>query len=63
MKKKMGLVVAACMVFAVSACVVGCADDTSETHEHNYTAAWSSDEDYHWHACTSTVGTCDAPEN
>ena len=66
MKKKNTLVLAFCMAFAVSACAAGCAGctgDTPETHEHNYAAAWSNDESYHWHACTSTVGTCDVPES
>lgn len=63
MKKKIVLVVAACMAFAISACAVGCAGEAPETHEHNYTSTWSSDEDYHWHDCTSTAGTCDAPQN
>ena len=63
MKKKTGLIVAACMAFAVSACAAGCSDSAPESHEHSYAAAWSSDESYHWHECTSTVGTCDAPVN
>lgn len=69
MKKKNTLVLAFCMAFAVSACAAGCAggtgdtSDTPETHEHSYDTVWSSDESYHWHACTSTTGTCDAPQN
>lgn len=31
-----------------------------DPHEHDYAAEWSSDENEHWHACTSTVGICDA---
>lgn len=31
-----------------------------EPHEHSYAVEWSSDENEHWHACTSEVGICDA---
>ena len=31
-------------------------------HEHDYAEAWSSDEAYHWHACVSAAGICDAPQ-
>lgn len=31
-----------------------------EPHEHSYATEWSSDENGHWHACTSTTGICDA---
>ena len=31
-------------------------------HTHYYTPVWSWDEKTHWHACTSTVGYCDAPK-
>lgn len=31
-----------------------------EPHEHSYASEWSSDENGHWHACTSTTGICDA---
>ena len=30
-------------------------------HLHNYAAEWSHDETKHWHACTATIGVCDAP--
>lgn len=33
---------------------------SSEPHEHSYDKTWSSDENEHWHACTSTTGVCDA---
>lgn len=31
-------------------------------HNHSYATTWSSDATTHWHACTSTVGTCNAPK-
>ena len=31
-------------------------------HTHSYATSWSSDENTHWHACTSTTGRCDAPK-
>ena len=34
---------------------------TTPTHTHSYASEWSKDEKNHWHACTSTVGTCDTP--
>ena len=30
------------------------------SHEHNYSAEWSYDSEYHWHVCTNA--SCDAPE-
>lgn len=33
-------------------------------HTHSYSSSWvNNDPDNHWHACESTIGTCDAPKS
>lgn len=32
-------------------------------HTHEWATNWTTDDTYHWHECTSEVGTCDAAEN
>lgn len=39
-----------------------CQYEKGTKHIHSYATNWSKDEGYHWHACTSTVGTCNAPK-
>lgn len=39
-----------------------CHYEKGTKHIHSYATNWSKDEGYHWHVCTSTVGTCKAPK-
>lgn len=39
-----------------------CGYTKTVSHIHSYSTEWTHDESTHWHACTSTVGTCDAPK-
>ena len=35
---------------------IACGDNNTETHTHDYAAAWSTDATQHWHECTANDG-------
>lgn len=50
-KKVVSLLAALCVAFSVCAFVIGCGDGTPKPHDHDFATEWTSDGEYHWHAC------------
>ena len=55
MKKIIAFALLFTMIFAMLA-------SCTEEHEHDFEKEWSSDSDYHWHACTAVDG-CDKKDD